>query len=384
MPPRVGQRATVGGAVQMALIPDRFRDVHDVASMLDALDAVVGGRTSARFAVMPADLDQAALSTDRTWHWDEWRVLSDDPYLALAVGRPASDRGADELPLEEPSVQEAPVLFVTIQNGCCILGSAAGSSTFRRLHQAFVREQFPSVGRGFLDTSMAFGVLEGVAGDHRCSDFVVRGYSYRAPIDTAADDSAWESDRKWTQRTLENASLHLAETKGWVRRIGFSFDWDEGKAGLSEAAGSLGRDGIVTATSAVPIVWEQVVLRSATILTQEREVLQGRDRGNSYEFPLRPLKIRYGEPVFQDVAATKSLVRQLRDLPESSLSVYHGNPYLHVSLVDHLDGSSFAVWVVDAEEITILPGARASASAFGRLIAHVLDQFREGELIAHD
>ncbi|MCE5216052.1 hypothetical protein LLH03_03370 [bacterium] len=368
----------------MALIPERFRDVHDVSSMLGALDAVVGGRTSARFAVMPADLDQAALSTDRTWHWDEWRVLLGDPYLALAVGRPESDQGAAGLPLDAPSVHDAPVLFVTIYGGCCILSSAAGSGVFRRLHQTFLREEYPSVGRGFLDTSMVFEVLEGVAADNCCSGFVVRGCSYRAPIDAAAEDGAWESDRKWTQRTLENASLYLAETKGWVRRIGFSFDWDEGEAGFCEAAGSLGRDAVVTATSAVPVVWEQVVLRSAAILSQEKETLQGRDRGNSYEFPLRPLKIRYGEPVFRDVAAAKFLVRQLRKLPDSSLSVYHGNPYLHVSLVDHLDGSSFAVWVVDAEEITILPGARASASAFGRLIGHVLDQFREGELIAHD
>lgn len=59
-------------------------------------------------------------------------------------------------------------------------------------------------------------------------------------------------------------------------------------------------------------------------------------------------------------------------------------PYFHASIADVLDGSSFDIWVASPSRILIVPQAKASATAFVRLISHIFSEFGEGDVAEYE
>lgn len=363
----------------MAGLLDELRGVGDVDSMIVAFDSIISGYVSARFAVLPLSDPTVDVTQRPRGRWVRWDVTQQDPYFAVLEAR-LPQPVESEPSSRELSVADVPVVFATVVDGCLVLCSVAKSPLFHRLTGNLINLLYPDIGRPFWNTVGLFGRLEAIAGDHRCADFTVTGYSYRCPLDTGQEDGGWASHRQWAPVQIHEAFADLVERKAWARTIDFRFEWRLEGGDAKDVSGAISRASVVTARDAVSVVWDQLVVPSADAAVREREFFRNRQRGRSYELPARPLAIRYDTPVFADPSANHVLVETLRDMPASSVSVYHGNPYLHASLVDHLDGSSFAVWVVDANEITIVPGARASSSAVERIVGHIVDQFREGEV----
>jgi len=55
-------------------------------------------------------------------------------------------------------------------------------------------------------------------------------------------------------------------------------------------------------------------------------------------------------------------------------------PYLHASIADFLDGSSFEIWVVNPRKVMIVPGPKCSVAALMRFTEHIFTHFGEGEV----
>jgi len=210
--------------------------------------------------------------------------------------------------------------------------------------------------------------------------------SYRSPLLQEEEQKVkrWDSRVTWTALRLPDARQELDELSAWARSIKFAFyRLSRGRDGMprrQRVVGSISRAGTFVANEGVRAFWEMVVYRSCQDAAERTQVFRGRGRGRSFTRPVRPIVIAYPDPVFADSAQNEELVSQLRALRDTSVSVFHGNPYLHACVVDYLDGSSFDVWVVDADRITIVPGARATTASLGRLSSHLTEEFREGEL----
>jgi hypothetical protein len=65
-------------------------------------------------------------------------------------------------------------------------------------------------------------------------------------------------------------------------------------------------------------------------------------------------------------------------------AIAHGNPYAHVVLTDLCDGSSFDVWALPPDKVSIVPGLKASEAAFERIVDYIFRSFREGELVNYE
>ena len=76
-------------------------------------------------------------------------------------------------------------------------------------------------------------------------------------------------------------------------------------------------------------------------------------------------------------------VRIVRSMPRTMGSTYCANPYVHMSLVDCTDGSSFDVWVATVDRITIIPQIKATHAAVARLVNHIFERFGEGRVEEH-
>lgn len=89
---------------------------------------------------------------------------------------------------------------------------------------------------------------------------------------------------------------------------------------------------------------------------------RSRDTGDIQE-----IEIRFANPVFQSTKDNEDLINVLADLSRSSVTVYHKNPYAHISVLDFNDGSSCDVFVTDSKTIKIVPSYRGSTNFLMRI-----------------
>ena len=164
-----------------------------------------------------------------------------------------------------------------------------------------------------------------------------------------------ETERQWL-RSLEIVT-EAPDTRGRVKRD-MSFSCQQGfQAFLSEVLGSL---------------------RATAV--EARGIMTNRAATNSPTQAPRPLQLFYADSLLADKSQNHRLIRVLRKLPDASISVYHPNPFLHASVVDYMDGSSYAIWITDSTAITVIPELKATTQSLGRLFNHINEHFGEGTI----
>jgi len=108
------------------------------------------------------------------------------------------------------------------------------------------------------------------------------------------------------------------------------------------------------------------------------ELMDNRNLTKAERYRPKPLVVAFEIEIFKNKMENTRLIDVLSKISYSSLSVFHGNPYLHASYVDYKDGSSYDIWVLSNDKITIIPQTRSTAAALDRLIESVFTGFREG------
>lgn len=93
-----------------------------------------------------------------------------------------------------------------------------------------------------------------------------------------------------------------------------------------------------------------------------------------------PLMIKFDTYIFEEKSMNKQYTKAIMEMPNCSVSEYHANPYLHLSLLDYLDGSSYDLWVLSVDKIAIIPAFRASKASMDRLLNHIFERISEGEV----
>lgn len=96
------------------------------------------------------------------------------------------------------------------------------------------------------------------------------------------------------------------------------------------------------------------------------------------EIEVSPVDIDFGQSVFHGRSDNLTFLSSLDRLSRSGIAVIHENPYVHVSLIDFFDGSSFDIFATSPTSISIIPQVDASAFSLNRLCNHIFENFREG------
>ncbi|MGE3844945.1 MAG: hypothetical protein AB7I50_25555 [Vicinamibacterales bacterium] len=138
--------------------------------------------------------------------------------------------------------------------------------------------------------------------------------------------------------------------------------------------------GLVAFDGGVDLI-DKVVVPELVRVTRERlRLLSNRDRVSAPNHASMPLEITYEKPVLRTPDEIKRLLEGLKRFPAATCTVLHGNPYLHVSMVDNLDFSASDVWVLQERRILIVPQLHATYASLKRLVNHIFESFREGRL----
>ncbi len=93
-----------------------------------------------------------------------------------------------------------------------------------------------------------------------------------------------------------------------------------------------------------------------------------------------PVVVKFDSELFAEPTKNKQYIDALAAFESSSLGEYHTNPYIHISMLDYLDGSSYDIWVLSSDMLVIIPQFSASMASLGRLVNHIFERIGEGKV----
>jgi hypothetical protein len=180
----------------------------------------------------------------------------------------------------------------------------------------------------------------------------------------------------WPKIGLDGAFDFAKDQNGWFSSISFEA-WKNSRL---QAEITVTRNGRIRTSQETLAVFENLVSPICKIAHEDYELFKRRSRKDSPSLDVRPITINFGGDQLADKDERLKLIEAMRLLNRASLSVVHNNPYLQMSLVDYVDGSTFDLWVINSNELTIIPQMKGTVSAIRRLVSHIFDSFAEGQI----
>jgi hypothetical protein len=180
----------------------------------------------------------------------------------------------------------------------------------------------------------------------------------------------------WPNLGLDGAFRYALEQDGWFRSL--TFHALRGERLCTEV--TIQRNGLVRCNRDFANVVESLVLPVCEELGENFKLFGRRSRRESKSLQVRPLSINFGMDRFINVGENSKFIEVLRLLENSSASVLHSNPYVHLSLVDYVDGSTFDLWILNTKELVIVPQLKGTVQSIKRLVSHIFDNYAEGNV----
>lgn len=153
------------------------------------------------------------------------------------------------------------------------------------------------------------------------------------------------------------------EGGNYIDSLNFDVRSDEG----TELVASINRNGGTKIHDGnVSIFFNHLLENYVHLGTEKDDLFTGKER-NAQSGEVEEIELRFDSPVFQSPKDNELLISVLSDLSRSSVTVYHANPYAHLSVLDFNDGSSCDVFVTDPETVAIVPSYRGSNNFLMRI-----------------
>ena len=190
------------------------------------------------------------------------------------------------------------------------------------------------------------------------------------------DDQRVKTRREWFSASKHHADFfaELEQDKQWLRSVELISNMP------THTRCRVRRDLAFSCQDGFRLFYETILVALRDQGLRGKHILEHRAVADSPTHTSRPIQILYDNPVFADKRQNHRLIAVLRKMSDSALSVFHPNPFLHASLVDYFDGSSYTIWVTDNAAVKVIPELKATPASLGRLCNHINEYFGEGTI----
>lgn len=295
-------------------------------------------------------------------------MINTEPVFTIRVVKETkTERRATALATIVKYKQNLPVYLVI---------SDSKTGIFKEVIAKLMDKHFPSISRVFLTNSelhMIFSNLE-------------ESTNYRIQVKSSVGkkrlpgENKRESQVTYTDLPYSEVFEQIEAQDQWVQSVRYYSKREPGSepnteffSGLISRSGffSIRRNSVPLFKTIIPLAIKYASARNAYLRVREEKASNPKPE---------PIVVKFAEDIFADISKNKQFVDALVEMDSSSISEYHSNPYIHLSLLDYLDGSSYDIWVVSANRIVIIPEFRASAGSMTRLLNHIFERVKEGEI----
>lgn len=262
--------------------------------------------------------------------------------------------------------------------GVFLIVSFANYQVFEKILR-FLRGLYPKIARTYFNTGYIYNFLRRIDKKDDRLHIRITKLVAKNRIESEGAQKIIASSIDWTDITYQEAFIKLNEEDAWIKSIDLSLTISD-NGSKYEAAGSIARDGVLVCKNNIKFFFYQVVQQALQKAFQDKELFMKRSRRENPGLKVRPLVIEFGKPIFSDKSNNHRLINALRKMPNSSLSVFHANPYLQASMIDYGDGSTYRIWVLSEDSMIIVPQMRATVGSLQRLFNHIGERFMEGKI----
>ena len=145
------------------------------------------------------------------------------------------------------------------------------------------------------------------------------------------------------------------------------------------ARGTIARDCRFSASVGAGLLFRTVIPKALALSLERNERIDASAK-SAEDGTVEPTVIRFARQIFKNKKINRRYVDTIAKMPDSSISAYSVNPHIHLSLVDYTDGSSYDIWILDGNRLTIVPQIRASGASLKRLVNYLLEHMGEGSV----
>ena len=125
----------------------------------------------------------------------------------------------------------------------------------------------------------------------------------------------------------------------------------------------------------LPLV-EDLAVRRSEKLHASAETASRRDP--------EPLIIKFSREVFTDPKKNYAHVNAIAAMPHTAINEYHVNSYIHLSLIDYMDCSSYDILILVSDRLAIIPQFSVTDASMGRLVNHITEKFGDATIEKYD
>jgi len=180
----------------------------------------------------------------------------------------------------------------------------------------------------------------------------------------------------WPNLGLAGAFDFAQEQNGWFQSLTFEALRDS----TEHAEITVARNGMVKADGELLKVFDNLVSGICKRAHDNHKLFRMRSRRDNPSLDVKPLTVNFGREQLADEGERDKLIEVMRLLDKTSLSVVHSNPYVQLSVIDYIDGSTFELWVLNPRELIIVPQLKGTVAGIRRLVSHVFDNYAEGSI----
>ena len=96
------------------------------------------------------------------------------------------------------------------------------------------------------------------------------------------------------------------------------------------------------------------------------------------------LIVRFKGRVFADPTKNRSRVDAIGAMPYTSIIDHPSDPFIHITMVDYGDCSTYGIWALGDDSLAIIPSFFASDASMSRLVNHVMEKFGDATIEKHN
>ena len=246
---------------------------------------------------------------------------------------------------------------------------------FKEVFTKFVSKYFPDISKVFLTNNEIYLILS-----------KLEKKDHKIMIESAIGKKRLEGKKKesiirYTDKPYKEVFSEIGQGDQWVQSVRYRADIgvDENGKNISAFKGTITRECYFAIRSNFGILIHEIIPHALKLASVRNRHLKISSESASKSKP-EPVVIKFETDLFVDIKKNELYLESIATMPSCSISKYHNNPYVHASLVDYKDGSSYDLWVLTQNRLIIIPRFEASMASMSRLVNHLFERIGEGQV----
>ncbi len=276
-------------------------------------------------------------------------------------------------------IKEGKALFLKLDPSFCVIVCKENLDIFKSVILQFLSYYYIESSRAFLNSKDLKELIQLLQQKTNGKIITNRIVAYERKSDNGKNNLK-KSAIIYTKENYEDSFEYAIDKDQFIDKIEFTLKKEKDKSFVDILNGFISREGLFRVDSNFSLFFDSIIQGYKKIALSNFKMFANRQRTKNEEFEVKPLEITYNTEIFHDMSNNKRLINVLSKMKHSTLSCYHCNPYINLSILDYLDGSSADLWVIDTSKIIIIPQSKCSQNFLSRFVNFLFENFREGKL----